>query len=791
MTTKMKIITGFSLMMLLLAGVSIIGFRGLRSASTLFFDFSRLASLNVASSESVNGLNAAAHYLEKFMRLSGSGDADRSIAAQEKTLAAAQGALEHTRIPEQKKMLEQAVTLLREYVEALKEMKKALSPWYDDYLRIIAPSFEAAEKILGEVGDLALQANNAAVLGQINDVWRVLVHLNRAIENFRQRGSAENAAAVDRLLEEAQPVNDRFRAALVTEAGVRSFAEYQKNYDAIVSTYRRHRAEVMRAEDVLARAYGWDAELEEILHSISAAVDVDEKTRQAEIIASNNSTELVVLVSSAAGLLIGLFFTVFILVGLVSVLNKLARFAQAVAEGDFEHAADIREKGEIGRVTEALRHIPATLKRVIRAGDDFAVSIQGGRLRTRLDKTAFQGAYADLAQSINQVGDAYTDVIDFSPVPTTACDAGYKILFQNRAAQAALGDNPLDNTLQRLGKNCMDANAPVSSDVEINPQGKCMEVSVTARPIHDEKGKSIGFFEFMTDLTTIKNAQRTIKQVAAQASAISSRVADASEELAVQVEEISRGVEVQRTRMEGTASAMTEMNSTVLEVARNAGTASEQTEKTRLKAVEGAQLVNQVVQAIDAVNTAALSLQNNMHGLGTQAESIGGVMNVISDIADQTNLLALNAAIEAARAGEAGRGFAVVADEVRKLAEKTMSATQEVGDSIRAIQQSAHANINEMNTAAKGIGEATELANHSGAALTEILDMASANSSVVASIATASEEQSATSEEIHRALEEINQVVSDTSEGMLQSSAAVQDLSRTAAELRPIMESQA
>jgi methyl-accepting chemotaxis protein len=117
-----------------------------------------------------------------------------------------------------------------------------------------------------------------------------------------------------------------------------------------------------------------------------------------------------------------------------------------------------------------------------------------------------------------------------------------------------------------------------------------------------------------------------------------------------------------------------------------------------------------------------------------------------------------------------------------------MSATQEVGDNINAIQQSAHTNIGEMDTAVRNIGEATALANQSGAAMTDIVNMASVNSSVVASIATAAEEQSATSEEINRALEEISRVVSDTSEGMVQSSAAVQDLAHTAAELRRVME---
>ena len=277
-------------------------------------------------------------------------------------------------------------------------------------------------------------------------------------------------------------------------------------------------------------------------------------------------------------------------------------------------------------------------------------------------------------------------------------------------------------------------------------------------------------------------------QVARQASEISSRVAAASEELSAQVEQVSRGAEMQRARVESTASAMTEMNSTVLEVARSAGQASEQSDVTRGRAQSGSDLVGQVVKSIHTVNMVAENLQHNMQELGTQAESIGGVMNVISDIADQTNLLALNAAIEAARAGEAGRGFAVVADEVRKLAEKTMSATHEVGTNITAIQHSTRTNIDEVAKAVTSVTEATGLAQSSGDALKEIVSLAETSSSVVASIATAAEEQSATSEEINRAIDEINQVVGETTEGMLQSSAAVQELSQMAQELRRVMD---
>jgi methyl-accepting chemotaxis protein len=315
-----------------------------------------------------------------------------------------------------------------------------------------------------------------------------------------------------------------------------------------------------------------------------------------------------------------------------------------------------------------------------------------------------------------------------------------------------------------------------------------MDISYTSIPVLNAQGKTAFVLQLITDLTAVKAVQRTIIEVATKSLDVADNVAMASEQLSAQVEEVHRGTKVQRDRVESTAAAMEEMNSTVLEVARNAGQASEQAESTRAKAAHGAGLVDKVIAAVNQVNSVATEMQSSMQGLGKQAESIDGVMRVISDIADQTNLLALNAAIEAARAGEAGRGFAVVADEVRKLAEKTMGATTEVETSIRGIQQATASNIERVHAAGKSVGEATELARVSGTALSEIVQLAADNSSLVASIATAAEEQSAASEEINRAIEDINRIAGETSSGMTHAASAIQELSQTAHILRTLLD---
>ena len=186
----------------------------------------------------------------------------------------------------------------------------------------------------------------------------------------------------------------------------------------------------------------------------------------------------------------------------------------------------------------------------------------------------------------------------------------------------------------------------------------------------------------------------------------------------------------------GTATAMEAMNSAVLEVARNAEDASKASASTRTKAEAGEEIVHKAISGIDIVRQQALQLKTDMNQLDKNAKAITQIMEVISDIADQTNLLALNAAIEAARAGEAGRGFAVVADEVRKLAEKNDEFDRGSGHkTVVDMQNSTKQSIVQVDLAAKAIDDATTLINQSGEALQEIVRMADSTADQVNAIA--------------------------------------------------------
>ena len=257
-------------------------------------------------------------------------------------------------------------------------------------------------------------------------------------------------------------------------------------------------------------------------------------------------------------------------------------------------------------------------------------------------------------------------------------------------------------------------------------------------------------------------------------------VSSASSELSAQIEQSDRGAAESAQRLSEAATAMNEMNATVQEVAKNAGSASTASADTKEKAEAGAQVVEKAVRSIEQVHQMSLDLKDDMAQLNEHAQDITRIMGVISDIADQTNLLALNAAIEAARAGEAGRGFAVVADEVRKLAEKTMASTNDVGNAIRAIQESTAKSMTGVDNAVERIGEATELANQSGAALEEIVATVEATGDQVNAIATASEEQSAASEQINQSIVQVNEMSRQTAEAMTEAARAVSDLAAQA-----------
>jgi methyl-accepting chemotaxis protein len=799
-TTKIKITIGFGIMIALLAGVAVFGFMKMGSMADGFELYQRYATVTTDASEVDKQLSDVLRNFNRFLwRTDEESAIDAGLANLENAKKHSMEISSLTGIAERRRFAEDMAGRIENVKSMLISTRAIVVKVKKLNHEALAPSISTIQKAFEDMSRISNQVGNTAALFKITTAWDtlgdIMVSMGRFLESLEVKETASALSQLEKLGQDIQGISP----TLTTADGRRLLAALVEAQELMVKSTKYIQADATQLEKVARETRTVILETKKQANDFYSRVNSEGEERAKAMLSANNAAKTFMLAVIAVGVLLGVAIAGVILLGLIHVLKDLARFADAIAKGDFSYDIKSREKGEIGVTVAAMRQIPKELRRILETTRLMAHDVRRGKLGRRLDANELPGEFSGLAVAVNTVGDAFSSVIDEFP-PIMACTTNNQIIHLNRTAKAAMGGDFCGETCSRhlnapecgkescIGNLAMTRRTASTQETMVTLNGKKLDVAVTAMPIIDEKNTVVGYYEFLRDISEAKNRERAIQGVTDQASEISSRMAAASEELSSQVDQVSNGAMLQRERMESTASAMNEMNSTVLEVARNASQASEQSDSARTQAESGAGLVGQVVQAINNVNNVALSLQDNMRELGSKAESIGGVMNVISDIADQTNLLALNAAIEAARAGEAGRGFAVVADEVRKLAEKTMSATQEVGGNIAAIQQSTTASIDKVEMAVKNISEATSLANSSGAALKEIVGVVASTSSVVSSIATAAEQQSATSEEINHSIEEVTRIVAETAEGMEQSNAAVRELSQMAQQLRTVMD---
>ncbi len=255
----------------------------------------------------------------------------------------------------------------------------------------------------------------------------------------------------------------------------------------------------------------------------------------------------------------------------------------------------------------------------------------------------------------------------------------------------------------------------------------------------------------------------------------------AATEISSATEELAAGAEEQSQQTGEVAAAVEEMARTIIENASNATRTAEVAKRNGEVAQEGGQVVAKTVEKIRQIAEVVGSSAETVVRLGSSSEKIGDIVSVIDEIADQTNMLALNAAIEAARAGEQGRGFAVVADEVRKLAERTTSATKQIAEMIQTIQSEAAEAVAAMEQGNEEVRAGIELADQAGKSLKQIVSETQNTVDMINQIATASDEQSSTSEQISRSVEMISTVTDESARG-------VGDIARSSDELNRQMD---
>ena len=454
----------------------------------------------------------------------------------------------------------------------------------------------------------------------------------------------------------------------------------------------------------------------------------------------------------------------------------------------------------VNRITE----IASTTEEVSKGNLDAKFSVKGA------DEIGSLSRY--LGEMVEQIKDQLQynkSVLEGIVVPLFVTDAEERLQFINPPLREILGlteDEVKGRTVSSVfecepGDDNCDASQVISSGAALAGQfhytrsdGVVFPLHFEASPLNDAEGDTVGAICVLIDLTREERDKKNLEAqrqdllvVANEVTEVANKLNEASDILSDQMNNLARGVDTTAEQTSGVATAMEEMNATVLEVAKNASETADASNQANKVAADGGSVVGKTVDEINTVAQITENLAGALGALSSRAENIGQVMAVINDIADQTNLLALNAAIEAARAGEAGRGFAVVADEVRKLAEKTMTATKEVEGAISLIQQSTTDVVREMDTAKKRVLNTSDMAKEAGNVLDQIVDHSNSIADMVRGIATAAEEQSATSDEINTSVTHINDLSQEVLSGIRESNQGIKDISQMAQHLSELV----
>lgn len=480
-----------------------------------------------------------------------------------------------------------------------------------------------------------------------------------------------------------------------------------------------------------------------------------------EVSALNNSILLGLIIALAVAIIVGYLMSKFI----TRPILDLQEAAQRVARGDTDFKIDVTREDEFGTLQKSFHEMVLNINEKADVADRIAL----GDMNVVINQSSEKDV---LSKSMQKLKDTLKSLIDELNQLTLAAQEG-KLKTRGNAAKYAGGFKEI---VTGINSTLDEVLIPINEGSAVLARMAAGDFTVRM------EGEYKGDHKIM--LNSINQLGDSLSSVLTEVRQAVQATASASTQISSSTEEMAAGSQEQSSQTAEVASAVEEMTRTIYETTKNTSLAAENAKLAGSKAVEGGKVVDETIKGMvriaDVVNKSADTVET----LGNSSNQIGEIVQVIEDIADQTNLLALNAAIEAARAGEQGRGFAVVADEVRKLAERTTKATKEIADMIKQIQKDTLEAVGSMKQGKEEVEMGKVLAQKAGVSLKEIIDGADTVLDIITQVAAASEEQTSAAEEISKSIEGINSVTRESAAGIHQIAKAAEDLSRLTVNLQ-------